>query len=1127
MEIKDLFQTKIFYKSIEKFILFNYNFENNDTSKQTANTELDYAQLKLQHEQQQQHEIQQQQHQQQLYQILQNQQIPNRKHVHQRNKSFSSFLSIKYKNQPQSINNSFFEKNSDNKNKNNAMDNNKKECFSKRSSSVVNPNDCSVQISSDYIKDVFEKKEDSFSSKKLKKRNHTKSYSENTQKNERYNYDSVSCNNNNFEGSFYNKISTAIKNRKLTNSKKASKDSYKSYSKKSNTESSAKKKNNKKSITNFDILKKQLENLGNKKKTEDSHERSRKSFLGSKDNNNDTNNKSDINTDNDNNVALSDNQAIKNDNNKNYYNTLNESINNSIEINNNGNEFINNDSNSVINSKKELYTVKHDSKSLYNDQIAFNNVDDTSELSEIIEDCEKKDDMRNDKKDSKENDENLIIVKPFCQINTSNEVLSSQSSSCLNIANSSHILCSDENIHGSSEESLKKLNDGNKSHLRNKVLKYKNKNDQNEKTNVISLFNDGMTVSPSVSNSNLEGNEIINTSNFSSNEKVISSNESLAKSRGSEKDTKTVLLNTNLDNPSSKGKNKTNNQLLDVPCSPSLSVASQSSASSQSSDLTCSSISYSEDEEDEDDEQFFFSVNELTGTINGDLIKLNEENKNGSVKVDSNSVNSSEPKKSSFVSLNNDIIIKTIEEKLKEKIIDKQQNFKYLDFLNGSKLSYSKQNHTKHKRNALSYQYTKLNIKNDVSEQNKYYSLNSLHKKSHSLSQSFIGGSMSKNNSYVIDTINKQKISHKSITNSQQMGNSKEFQSFVDIYYQYDDKIIKVSHNNIGNFGNSSKVNKKEKYLSVPKQSDDGKVHCTLDANGVIINQNDDVKAKSPDFRVYCSNEFGSSIMNSHNNNVILSSFQEVASLDNIQRIKDTSIASDSFLEYRNIETGVLSSTYSQSTTTTSSNEINKPVIILSSERINESNSSREGKKSSYVKYYLTPDGSMSSVKDGNVLPSSSNNNENVPISDNDIEKSNNNNNNNCNDSNNVNNNDNKNNSNNKNNNNMTVNIKTETDNQCICDCNNNNNNNNINNVKNDENTREEDDKLSPLSSSSNNDLIEQMQVFWRVTFPKNEGYHLVLRKGGIGNLSNKVINKYRKKLWEKRNKEKEKMKKK
>ena len=82
-----------------------------------------------------------------------------------------------------------------------------------------------------------------------------------------------------------------------------------------------------------------------------------------------------------------------------------------------------------------------------------------------------------------------------------------------------------------------------------------------------------------------------------------------------------------------------------------------------------------------------------------------------------------------------------------------------------------------------------------------------------------------------------------------------------------------------------------------------------------------------------------------------------------------------------------------------------------------------------------------------------------------------------------------------------------------------NNNDNNINNT----NKGVNDNELSSMSSSSNNDLIEQIQVFWRVTFPKNEGYHLVLRKGGIGNLSNKVINKYREKLWKKRMKERKK----
>jgi len=512
------------------------------------------------------------------------------------------------------------------------------------------------------------------------------------------------------------------------------------------------------------------------------------------------------------------------------------------------------------------------------------------------------------------------------------------------------------------------------------------------------------------------------------------------------------------------------------------------------------SYSGSEDEDDEDDEQFFFSINELSGTINGDLIKLNENKKNESIKGDSNSINSNEPKRTSYVSLNNDIIIKTIEEKLKEKIIDKQQNFKYLDLLNGSKIgpSYPNQNHTKHKRNALSYQY---NMINDTSEQNKYFSLNNLHKKSHSLSRSLNSGGMKENKNSTISSINKSENSQNSLNDSQELDSSNEFRSFVDIYYQYDDKIIKVSGNNINNIGDSNKFN--DDFLPVPNSNGKEKKHCTFDTNSVVINQNnDDVKAKGPDFRVYCSTDINSSIVNSHNTSTI-SSFQEERSLDK-QKMEGPTSGYDSNLDFNNIDTGVLHPSYSQSTTS-SSNELTKPVIILSSERINEYCSPDQVRKPSCIKYYITPDGSLSNFKDGNT--SSLNNiNENVIVSD-DINKRNNEDE--CiylgNVKENV--------SNGKTSNDTNVTVNTKTDNQNISNISNNKEKNNKSN--------EEEDKLSPLSSSSNNDLIEQMQVFWRVTFPKNEGYHLVLRKGGIGNLSNKVINKYRKKLWEKRNKEK------
>jgi len=576
------------------------------------------------------------------------------------------------------------------------------------------------------------------------------------------------------------------------------------------------------------------------------------------------------------------------------------------------------------------------------------------------------------------------------------------------------------------------------------------------------------------------------------------------------------MPNNVLDSPTASEKKSPNSQHLVIPCSPSLSVASHSSASTQSTDITCSSLSYSlsededEDEDDEDD-QIFFSIKELTGTINGDLIKINEDNKNNMNTMDSNSVNSGE--RTSFMSINNDIIIKTIEEKLKEKIIDKQQNFKYLDLLNGSKIgSYSRYNGTRHKRNALSYQYDTVTGDGGLFPHNNYYSLSSIHRKTKSSSYNFNFNDCQEMKLIPeIDDDNPNlKRNRHSLGDSANIENSKDFHSIVDIYcYQLSDKNKPKDSGSMekGNSNRSSVNSKNTQTLQNSTISNDEtkKTHYTLDTNGVMIDQNNtNVKAKGPDICVYCSNDVVQSPLNNPNKGKTVYSVDDIEDSPTKQKGKKLSTGSDTaLLKFEEIETGALSPAYSQSTASSSNEFTAKPVIILSSEKVDGSN----------VKYYISPDGSSVSLKSNKQeLNKDENNDEkllnttttDIKINDNE-----------CNNNNN-------NNTNKHINDQLDINTKGETS-VITTTANNSNNvdNNYSNKDMNNNQIEDEDDRLSQLPSSSNNDLIEQIQVFWRVTFPKNEGYHLVLRKGGIGNLSNKVINKYRKKLWEKRKKEK------
>jgi hypothetical protein len=282
------------------------NGENGETSKQLTTLNTDTIQ---------QHEMQQKHQQQQLYQVLQNQNQENNqnnsynnsynishsnshnnsyynsysnsqsqiqeqnqdhdqqlfntknKYNHQRNKSFSFFLSIKN----QSNNNNTCEKNNGSRHKLSLMH------PSRHSQSNSNSNESSLKNSINTINDN-DKNDDM---KKHRKRFHRKSYSESTRENS-YNYDPI-CSNNSFEGSIYNKISSAL-NRRFTNSKKK----VNQQDSKKNNEEEIKKKSSfsKLSISNSDIIKKHFEHVNSKKKNNDSSvtDNSKKSKYPSKEN---------------------------------------------------------------------------------------------------------------------------------------------------------------------------------------------------------------------------------------------------------------------------------------------------------------------------------------------------------------------------------------------------------------------------------------------------------------------------------------------------------------------------------------------------------------------------------------------------------------------------------------------------------------------------------------------------------------------------------------------------------------------------------------------------------------------------------------------------------------------------
>jgi len=1117
--LKNLYYSINFVNPITNQLELKKTLESNNSSKQLSNSETE----NIKQQQQQQHEMQQQQHQEQLFQVLQNQQNQNQKQSsHQRNKSFSSFLSMKYKNQQNGANNGIgghskqksstvhtIESHShDHSNKSFSYDNyNDNEIENENDNENEDENEIENESSfSDYSENMkeVERKADDFFPQRSKSRSHNKSYSENTNKSNKYNYDSINNSNFGFEGSLYNKISSAI-NRKFSSNKKivSRKNSYKG-TKKSDTEAN-KKKSGKKGISNFDVLKRQLENISPKKKNDDSTERLKKSGSPSKDK------KLIKNSKNKKVAVVDDNQTTNSDNNKNYYNSLNESINNSINLNSASS--VNCDSSVTSFGKPGLNGSSYSNFAGDEDDNSSSD-SECNKTNKIVNNETKVDSTEDDKKDINKKDGDLIIVKPLCQINTGNDISVSSPIDEENISPLSNNDYNDKDIKTPSEVPRRKSSGDSKKHLRNKVLKYKNKSDKNDKENVISLFNNGLTVSSSVTNNmNYLSDEERNSFNrISNNEKVTSSDESLTKSKGSDKDNQFNMPNNALDSPTASEKKSPNSQRLDIPCSPSLSVASHSSASTQSTDITCSSMSYSmsededEDEDDEDD-QIFFSINELTGTINGDLIKLNEDNKINMNTIDSNSVNSGE--RTSFMSINNDIIIKTIEEKLKEKIIDKQQNFKYLDLLNGSKIgSYSRNNGTRHKRNALSYQYDSITEDSTLIPQNNYYSLSSIHRKTKSSSYNFNFNDYQQMR--LIPEVESPSVMRKnrhSLDDSGNIENSKDFHSFVDIYcYQLSDKNKSKDSGSMEKcISNRSSLNDKNlKTLQNSSLSNDEakKTHYTLDTNGVMIDQNNtNVKAKGPDICVYCSNDVIQSPLVNSNKGKTVYSVDDIEDSPTKQKGKKLSTGSDTaLLKFEEIETGALPPTYSQSTASSSNEFTAKPVIILSSEKVDGSN----------VKYYISPDGSSVSLKsDKQEFNKDENKDEKLlnttttDIKTNDNEYNNN-----------IN-------TNKQMNDQLDINTKGETSVVINTTTNNNNNVNNNYSNKSANQTEDESDRLSQLQSSSNNDLIEQIQVFWRVTFPKNEGYHLVLRKGGIGNLSNKVINKYRKKLWEKRKKEK------
>jgi hypothetical protein len=271
---------------------------------------------------------------------------------------------------------------------------------------------------------------------------------------------------------------------------------------------------------------------------------------------------------------------------------------------------------------------------------------------------------------------------------------------------------------------------------------------------------------------------------------------------------------------------------------------------------------------------------------------------------------------------------------------------------------------------------------------------------------------------------NIQKSRHYSFDHEYKTLDDNNFRSFVDIYYQFNDKLIKVNSDNknnkdvnkVGNFSEYEIKNyEKSHNANLPSTSNNENIHYSSNTYDVKIHKNyNDIQAKEPSIRVNCSNEI-------NNQNEIYSKKTDIN-----QKMKkplyDSKLSSENNNGHNKCDCKL-------------TNEINN-------NNNNNSNNNDENKKSN--------------------------------VKDNCINKS---------------------------------NSALNNDNKSS--------NNNIN-------TRN-DDELSPMSPSSNNDLIDQIQVFWKVTFPKNEGYHLILRKGGIGNLSDKVINKYRKKLWDKRLKEKKK----
>jgi hypothetical protein len=500
---------------------------------------------------------------------------------------------------------------------------------------------------------------------------------------------------------------------------------------------------------------------------------------------------------------------------------------------------------SVSSSKSELNNEKDNMKNVCNNNNIISKTNIAENEKNKNDNTIKRKEIKSYSKKNNKND-NLIIVKPFCQISTSNESIGDTLSKNSLYNETPFKDCFDSDGFIAHEKNSEKIKLNSKEKINDKASK--NKKHHHSKNNSSKSdhkkYNDNLLSNSKIcissSSSNLSSND--DYLSFTNEKELFSPDDSLNKSSNNKGKKKASNNNKN----NIKGHNR------NVSCSPPLSVISQSSISSQSTDLLCTSDSSSMS--DEDDDQFFFDIDEFSGTINGDLLKLNEENNIKLDPKDSNNKNSNEQKKASFMSFNNDIIIKTIEEKLKEKIIDKQHNFKYLDLLNGSKIgSNSISNKTRHKRNALSFQYF-TTVNNDFHNEffhKKYYSLNNLNRYT---MQSSIGiNNVIKSGS----NSNIQKRRHYSFDNSTRiLDDNDEFRSFVDIYYQFNDKAVKVNNNNNNSNNNNNlrdssnnkiKISEKSLNKNLLLSPNNDKIHYTLDANGNIINQNNNVKAKGPD----------------------------------------------------------------------------------------------------------------------------------------------------------------------------------------------------------------------------------------------------------------------------------------